>query len=111
MGPPNVGGSGPSSPAALRGSRTVPVDEPSAADRELVISSLLRDLEDGTVVIFAGAGVSISPPAALPNWLDLRDWTLAAVASRSSALAGPLTTLTGMDMLSAPGRKGMTPEV
>ena len=62
-------------------------------------------------MLFAGAGVSVSPPAGLPNWLNLRDWTLAAVAGRAGFLSPYLTHLTNMEMLTAPGQKGMTPEV
>jgi tetratricopeptide (TPR) repeat protein len=78
---------------------------------EAIVSSLVRVLDGGSVVLFAGAGVSVSPPAGLPNWLKLRDWTLAAVAGRASFLSPYLAHLTNMDMLSVPGQKGMTPEV
>jgi tetratricopeptide (TPR) repeat protein len=76
-----------------------------------VIDALARAFENRNVVVFAGAGVSISPPAGLPNWLELRDWTLEAVASRADFLAPLLPTLTSLDALPVTGRKGMTPEV
>lgn len=53
----------------------------------------------------------MDPPAGLPDWHALRDWTLEAVADRSSLLGSLLPKLTEIDMLSASGKKGMTPEL
>ena len=83
----------------------------SDVDHEANVSALTRALSTGKLVVFAGAGISISPPAGLPNWLRLRDWTLEAVANCAAFLAPCLATLTNLDMLASPGQKGMTPEL
>jgi SIR2-like domain len=62
------------------------------------------------VALFCGAGISQDPPAGLPDWHDLRDLTIAAVAGRSSTTAPYLTRLTAAEMLAQTGKRGMTPE-
>ena len=76
-----------------------------------LLSASLEKTKTGDLVIFAGAGVSMDPPAGLPDWHSLRDWTLEAVAGRSGFLEPLLPKLTDIEMLSAPGKKGMTPEL
>jgi tetratricopeptide (TPR) repeat protein len=70
-----------------------------------------RLLEARQVALFCGAGISQDPPAGLPDWHDLRDLTIAAVASRDPVAAGYVTRLTAVDMLAQPGKRGMTPEL
>lgn len=62
-------------------------------------------------VLFVGAGISISPPAGLPDWHGLRDWTLGAIADQYDYLKQYLPNLTELEMLDAPSKRGMTPEV
>lgn len=74
----------------------------------------LRDaFSSRTAVVFCGAGVSLEPPAGLPDWIRLRDMTLESVISDNQFLQKFLRTLTDTPMLADPdGRsKGMTNEV
>lgn len=68
-------------------------------------------LEKGEAVIFCGAGISVEPPAGLPDWHKLRDYTLEEVASRDNKLASYLEDLTSITMMASPGKKGLTPEI
>ena len=61
-------------------------------------------------VVFCGAGISLEPPAGLPDWHKLRDSTLAAIAGREPFLAPYLAYLTEKEMIAAPGQQGLTPE-
>jgi tetratricopeptide (TPR) repeat protein len=67
-------------------------------------------LTDGLTVLLCGAGVSIEPPAALPDWSELRDLTIAAVADRHRPLGKYVEPLCRLPMIAVPG-KGLTPEV
>ena len=72
---------------------------------------LTQLLNKQQVVLFVGAGVSLNPPAGLPDWHMLRDYTLEAVASKYDFLNSYLEKLTAIEMLAAPAKRGMTPEV
>ncbi|MGZ3622180.1 MAG: tetratricopeptide repeat protein [Ktedonobacteraceae bacterium] len=61
--------------------------------------------------VFCGAGISLEPPAGLPDWNKLRDYTLEAIASRDEFLLHNLDKLTSIEMIASPGKKGMTPEL
>ncbi|MEK7484038.1 MAG: tetratricopeptide repeat protein [Planctomycetota bacterium] len=61
-------------------------------------------------VVFCGAGVSLEPPAGLPDWHKLRDYTLEAVASKDPVLQKYLKNLTDIDMIAQPCKRGLTPE-
>ena len=60
-------------------------------------------------LIFCGAGVSIEPPAGLPDWSKLRDYTLEAVASKDDVLMGFLSKLIATPL--QPDKSGLTPEL
>lgn len=60
-------------------------------------------------LIFCGAGVSIEPPAGLPDWGKLRDYNLEAVASKDEVLKGFLSKLLATP--SHPDKSGLTPEL
>ncbi|BBM86632.1 tetratricopeptide repeat protein [Candidatus Uabimicrobium amorphum] len=62
-------------------------------------------------VVFAGAGISLEPPAGLPDWNKLRDYTLEAVSSRDAFLQKYFDVLVSVPMIASPGKKGLTPEV
>lgn len=83
----------------------------TSPDHETKVTATSNALKQKGCVLFVGAGISINPPAGLPNWHDLRDWTLEAVASQSTNLQSLLPKLTELDMIGSPGRKGMTPEL
>ena len=72
---------------------------------------LTQLLNEQQVLLFVGAGVSLNPPAGLPDWHKLRDYTLEAIASKCAYLTPYLEKLTAVEMLAAPGKRGMTPEV
>ncbi|BBM86873.1 tetratricopeptide repeat protein [Candidatus Uabimicrobium amorphum] len=62
-------------------------------------------------VVFCGAGISLEPPAGLPDWNSLRDYTLTAIAKKDKVLRKYLKSLLSVPMIASPGKKGMTPEV
>jgi hypothetical protein len=62
-------------------------------------------------VFFCGAGISIDPPAGLPDWHHLRDYTIEAIGSRHPFLTPYISDLTSIEMMAIPGKRGMTPEV
>jgi len=63
------------------------------------------------IALFCGAGISLDPPAGLPDWHDLRDLTIAAVATRDPTSAAYIGRLTAVEMLAQAGKRGMTPEL
>ena len=67
--------------------------------------------ENKACVVFCGAGVSLEPPAGLPDWHKLRDYTLEAVASRDNFLLSFLTDLNSVEIIATPGKRGLPPEV
>lgn len=71
---------------------------------------LVTIFRDRQGVIFCGAGISKDPPAGLPDWLKLRDYTLEAVASKDEVLRYFVDNLTSIEMIAEPGKKGLTPE-
>jgi tetratricopeptide (TPR) repeat protein/NAD-dependent SIR2 family protein deacetylase len=75
-------------------------------------SDHLREVLRGRqAVLLCGAGISLDPPAGLPDWHELRDRTLAAVAGRHAQLVAHLPALTAVEMLAVEGKRGLTPEV
>ena len=71
---------------------------------------LVETFSKREAVVFCGAGISLEPPAGLPDWHKLRDYTLEAIAGKDSFLGEFLGCLTEIDMIAAPGKKGLTPE-
>ena len=83
----------------------------TSLDHDAKVTATMDALKQKGCVLFVGAGISISPPAGLPNWHNLRDWTLEAVGNQDVNLQSYLPKLTELDMIGSPGRKGMTPEL
>lgn len=81
---------------------------PEGGPTERSLSDLLRVRQ---VVIFAGAGISIPPPAGLPDWNTLRDQLVRVCARGEPALLRHLPSLTEMPMIAREGSKGVTPEL
>src|SRR5437660_914710 len=73
--------------------------------------TLPSSFRQNRAVVFSGAGISLEPPAGLPNWHQLRDHTLDAVAGRHPTPAKFAPALKAVEMLAEPGRRGLTPEV
>ena len=46
------------------------------------LAQLLHLFDQQQAVVFCGAGISIEPPAGLPDWSKLRDYTLQAIAGK-----------------------------
>src|SRR5688572_4642565 len=65
----------------------------------------------GNRVLFCGAGISMDPPAGLPDWHLLRDETIHAIASQDAYLDKFVQTLTTVPMIGMPGKRGLTPEI
>jgi tetratricopeptide (TPR) repeat protein len=61
-------------------------------------------------VLFCGAGISMEPPATLPDWNTFRDETIRAVASVDDRLSGLTSKLVNQELI-APERRGLAPEV
>ncbi|WP_372370662.1 tetratricopeptide repeat protein [Candidatus Uabimicrobium sp. HlEnr_7] len=72
---------------------------------------ILKILNNKQAVLFCGAGISLDPPAGLPDWHKLRDYTLEAIASLDSHLQGKISILLEMEMIADSDKKGLTPEV
>jgi|266.fasta.fasta_contig_41_2998611_length_684_multi_1_in_0_out_0_2 hypothetical protein len=49
---------------------------------QMEANAAARLLAAKQIALFCGAGISLDPPAGLPDWHDLRDLTIAAVATR-----------------------------
>jgi len=67
-------------------------------------------ISERRAVLFCGAGISVDPPATLPDWKTLRDETIKAVASSEASLAGMLPALLAQDVSRAAGQ-GLAPEL
>jgi len=67
--------------------------------------------EHSNAVVFCGAGVSVEPPAGLPGWRKLRDYTLNAIAQKDESLAEYLTDITSIKRTTNSYEIGFTPEV
>ena len=59
----------------------------------------------GNAVLFCGAGISVEPPATLPDWKTFRDETVKAVASADASLASYVPALVGQDPDRRPGAR------
>lgn len=75
------------------------------------VENIIKLIKSQSSVLFVGAGISMSPPAGLPDWLKLRDFTLEALSEKDETISKYISKLTSKEMLSIPGKKGMTPEV
>jgi tetratricopeptide (TPR) repeat protein len=75
------------------------------------LSTVIDSLGRHDAVVICGAGISLDPPAGLPDWHELRDSTIRAVARRGPGLDHHVRTLTAMEMLALPGKFGMSPEL
>lgn len=73
--------------------------------------NLERVLLTQRLVVLVGAGVSMDAPAGLPDWTQLRDLTVSAVASRHEGLSVFGHALNELPMISLPDKKGLPPEV
>src|ERR1044072_7401020 len=56
-------------------------------------NEIRRAFQERRAVLFCGAGISVEPPATLPDWKTLRDETIKAVAGSDAALLATLPTL------------------
>jgi hypothetical protein len=72
--------------------------------------AIVAAVREGRAVLFCGAGISVDPPATLPDWKTLRDETIKAVASSEASLAGMLPALLAQDVSRAAGQ-GLAPEL
>jgi NAD-dependent SIR2 family protein deacetylase len=68
------------------------MDKSSAVDRHSG-NEIRRAFLERSAVLFCGAGISVEPPATLPDWKTLRDETIKAVAGSDEALVATLPTL------------------
>jgi tetratricopeptide (TPR) repeat protein len=68
-------------------------------------------LERGGVVLLCGAGISVNPPATLPDWKALRDETVRAVAGSDEELLRLAGKLLNCELITVPGSRGLAPEV
>jgi tetratricopeptide (TPR) repeat protein len=75
------------------------------------IEELHRAIADEGVVMLVGAGVSIDPPAGLPDWTRLRDLTVSAIAAQHPGLTVFASMVSEVPMISLPDRKGLAPEM
>lgn len=73
--------------------------------------NLREILANQEAVLLCGAGISLDPPAGLPDWHLLRDRTIRAVAMRHPPLVSQGEALAAIPMLALPGKRGLTPEV
>jgi hypothetical protein len=62
------------------------------------------------MALFCGAGISVEPPATLPDWKTLRDETIKAVAGSDEALLATLPTLLGQNVDRGDGQS-LAPEL
>ncbi|WP_372370428.1 tetratricopeptide repeat protein [Candidatus Uabimicrobium sp. HlEnr_7] len=74
------------------------------------MTSLYDIFHEKKALVFCGAGVSLEPPAGLPDWHMLRDCTLASIANSHSFLQKYTKNLTEIEMISETNKKGLTPE-
>ncbi|WP_372366510.1 tetratricopeptide repeat protein [Candidatus Uabimicrobium sp. HlEnr_7] len=72
---------------------------------------LAKMLLNRDAIVFCGAGISIEPPAGLPDWKKLRDFTLEAIATKHWTTQKYLSSLLTTPMIAEPGERGLTPEV
>src|SRR5678815_4522684 len=73
-------------------------------------NSIVSAVKARSVVLFCGAGISIDPPATLPDWKTLRDETIRAVASVDDTLAPRLPALLDQSIVGRSGG-GLAPEL
>ena len=66
-------------------------------------NSIVSAIKARSIVLFCGAGISIDPPATLPDWKTLRDETIRAVASVDSTLDARVPALLDQSII---GRSG-----
>ena len=75
------------------------------------LSNLLGKLfKNREAVVFCGAGISREPPAGLPDWGKLRDYTLEVIAADDDVLKKHLKNLTGNELIASSDNKGLVPE-
>jgi tetratricopeptide (TPR) repeat protein len=75
-----------------------------------VADRLLGRLRAHDLVLFCGAGVSMDPPATLPDWSTFRDETIKAVASAYPPLVDMVVKLTNQEILGTRG-EALAPEL
>jgi tetratricopeptide (TPR) repeat protein len=85
-------------------------DRPDDISDAAVADRLLGRLRAHDLVLFCGAGVSMDPPATLPDWSTFRDETIKAVASAYPPLVDMVAKLTGQEILGARG-EALAPEL
>ncbi|WP_372366711.1 tetratricopeptide repeat protein [Candidatus Uabimicrobium sp. HlEnr_7] len=76
-----------------------------------ISTQILQKIQNKKAVFFCGAGISLEPPAGLPNWKKLRDFTLESIAAKNELLSLYLPPLLSTPTIAEPGEKGITPEV
>jgi tetratricopeptide (TPR) repeat protein len=83
------------------------MDDHSPMNVESVNDALGR----GDMVLLCGAGISVNPPATLPDWKALRDETVRAVAGSDEELSRLAARLLDRELITVPGSRGLAPEV
>jgi tetratricopeptide (TPR) repeat protein len=67
------------------------------SDREpadtVTIPQLVAAAQAGRLVLFAGAGISLDPPTALPSWWDLSASAVRAIAARAAGVVSDTASL------------------
>ena len=76
-----------------------------------ISTQILQKIRNKNTLFFCGAGISLEPPAGLPDWKKLRDFTLESIAKKNELLSLHLPLLLETPMIAEPGEKGITPEV
>ncbi|BBM84864.1 tetratricopeptide repeat protein [Candidatus Uabimicrobium amorphum] len=76
-----------------------------------ISTQILQKIRNKTTLFFCGAGISLEPPAGLPDWKKLRDFTLESITKKNELLSLHLPSLIETPMIADPGEKGITPEV
>jgi tetratricopeptide (TPR) repeat protein len=73
-------------------------------------SKLANWLRNKSAVLFCGAGISLDPPASLPGWKELRDYTLKVIADVDPFLTNYYKYLQSLETISE-RKKSLSPEV
>ena len=80
----------------------------------LTVRSTAADIRSAVAerrtVLFCGAGVSMDPPATLPDWKTFRDRTIEAVATAESSLSRYLAELVNPELVGEAGH-ALAPEL
>src|SRR5690348_5758519 len=61
----------------------MPTRTKKKSPQSVAVPRLLAAAQAGRLVVFAGAGISVDPPTALPSWWDLSGSVVRAIAARA----------------------------